>query len=459
MLFIVSSNVSKADPATRKLIRSHARRGKTKRKIRPPEDQRETNDGTVAGRARMTRVKLEEFIESYIPLMPGRIGSDIYFVEFADGIGPSTLVTMAHVTTVISGIVFPLRAAIGFQSDNRGWDSPFGRDAASLHITTFAAQGFIDRVLNRQESITNPEAILHFHKGLKLLRERLLGDDDEIKISDSTMSIVLKLASIAHFDGNYEIAKQHMDGLRKMVDLRGGLDVFRGTSLLVEMLRYDLGIALLNGSDPLFFKQPSEPVFSYPEQLLPSSEDNMHFQDNAQGLQTMDDHLIIAWLVMRKFCLLVDLGAQTRRSMKPEIIYETMSAVMYRLLYMKFPDGSIDEIVRLGLLAFSHHVFLQWQDIKLPYRHFTDRYQSGILRLTSMHGISSQLMLWLLMAGAISFFEVADEQWLKEHMQEHLSICQVKTWKGMQDILKSFMWIALLDDQLGESIYDSLRLI
>lgn len=125
---------------------------------------------------------------------------------------------------------FPLRAAISFEGDDEGWVSPFGRDAVALHIMAFAVQGFTDRVLRRQGNL-NPVAILHFQKGLRLLRERLLGDDDQTKTSDSTMSVVLKLASVAQFDGDYETSKQHMEGLRKMVDLRGGLDVFEGTPL------------------------------------------------------------------------------------------------------------------------------------------------------------------------------------------------------------------------------------
>jgi hypothetical protein len=47
----------------------------------------------------------------------------------------------------------------------------------------------------------------------------------------------LKLGRVAPFIGDYEASKHHMEGLRKMVDLRGGLDVFRGTQLLIEILR------------------------------------------------------------------------------------------------------------------------------------------------------------------------------------------------------------------------------
>lgn len=50
------------------------------------------------------------------------------------------------------------------------------------------------------------------------------------------MGVVVKLASAAHFDGDYQASKHHMEGLRGMVDLRGGLDAFKGTHLPVEML-------------------------------------------------------------------------------------------------------------------------------------------------------------------------------------------------------------------------------
>jgi hypothetical protein len=181
-------------------------------------------------------------------------------------------------------------------------------------------------------------------------------------------------------------------------------------------------------------------------------------QDNIELIRNMDNDLATAWRVMRRFCLLVNLGTQTQRLIRLDIIHETMTAVIYRLLHMSFAAGSIDENVRHGLLAFSHHVFLQWQDIKLPYHHFLIAYRNCILHLKLVDGVSSQLMLWLLMTGANSIFNISDEAWLRECFREQADRCQVKTWKEMQDILKSFMWIALLDEQPGKHIYDVLNL-
>jgi len=137
-------------------------------------------------------------------------------------------------------IMFPLLTEMGFQPEGKAWHYPIGRDAAAFHINAFAVQSFIDRVLRRQsEDMVNPVATLHHQKGLNLIRERLEGDDEEAKISDATIGVVLKLASAAQFGGHVEIAQQHMHGLWEMTNLRGGLRVFQDNpKLLVEIWRY-----------------------------------------------------------------------------------------------------------------------------------------------------------------------------------------------------------------------------
>ncbi|KIW67594.1 hypothetical protein PV04_06832 [Phialophora macrospora] len=458
MIFIVSSTAEKASPATRKLIRSHVMQGNKQKKALSDGSKRWAERRAMSGRIRTNPVTLEEGIRTYAPLFPGRVGSDLSFVEFADAIEPSMLSNWIKFSTFAGSVVFPLMAAIGLWNDNSESLYSMATDAAFLHFTAFAVEGFIQRILRGQEDSINTAASLHFQKGLRLLRKRLLEEDDEKKLSDSTISAVLKLASTSHFDGDCEEARQHMAGLRRMVDLRGGLDIFKGTKLVMEMLRSDLRIALLDDSNPVFFRQSSEPVGEYPKQLLPAAGDDMSNQDNFELIRTVDKDLATAWWVMRKFCLLVNLGTQTQRPMYPKIIYETMVTVMYRLLHVSFAAGSVDEAIRLGLLAFCHHVFLQWQDVKLPRYRFLTTYRNCIVRLKLVIGVSSKLMLWLLMTGANSLFEMSEEPWLRDKLRECVTKCEVKAWKGMEEILRSFMWIELLDERPSKQIYASLHL-
>ena len=371
--------------------------------------------------------------------------------------------------------MFPLLTKMGFQAEGKVWYHPIGCDAAAFHVNAFAVQSFIDRVLRRQsEDMVNPVATLHHQKGLKLIRERLERDDEEAKISDATIGVVLKLASAASFGGNVAIAQHHVHGLSVMTKLRGGLHVFQDNpKLLVEIWRYvkfksldetlvprlrrcDLGIALLADSKPVFYQQLSEPLPEYPEEVISSFQPSICLQEDEQLVQDLNEQIAEVWLAMKKFCLLVNLGAQTRMLIQPAIIYRTMIASMYRLLRMSFGAGTLDESLRLGLLAFSHHIFLQWQDRRLPCDSLSESYRNYLQGHLIGDTISPQLSLWLLMIGAVSLFSISDELWLANSLRRQAKRCGVKNWKEEQEILKSSMWISLLDDEAAKEVFDSL---
>lgn len=228
---------------------------------------------------------------------------------------------------------------------------------------------------------------------------------------------------------------------------------------MLTFCRCDLGIAVLNGTTPVLISQLSDPVPEYPKKLLPTSDSKLGFQtSNIELIRNLDHELATCWQVMKRFCLLVNLGTQTQKLIQLDLIYETMAAVLYRLLHMNFAVGSLDRIVRHGLLAFSYHVFLQWQDVKLPNAHFPVAYKDCMQSIKPADGVSSQLMLWLLMTGANSLFNISEEQWLRDGLRAHAGKCQLNTWKDMQGVLKSFMWLSLLHDKPGKQIYDMLRL-
>ena len=257
-------------------------------------------------------------------------------------------------------------------------------------------------------------------------------------------------------------------------ELAWGLRVFQDNpKLLVEIWRYlkckvpnkpfvlklrrcDLGIALLANSDPVFYRQPAEPLPDYPEQVISSFSRSISSQEDIQFVQDLNGHLAEVWLVMRKFCLLAELGTQTRMLIQPAIIYGTMTTVMYRLHRMGFAAGTLYESSRLGLLAFTHHNFLQWQDIRLSCHPFSGLYRNYLQAHALRDIIPSRISLWLLMTGAISLFSVSDELWLADYLRKQAERCGVKTWKDGQEILKSCMWISLLDDKSGKQIYDSV---
>lgn len=132
-----------------------------------------------------------------------------------------------------------------------------------------------------------------------------------------------------------------------------------------------------------------------------------------------------------------------------------MASVIYRLLDMTyFEGGSIEEAVRLGLLAFSSSVFLQWKQLGLSYEHLATRYRDCLSTL-EYSDVPSPLLLWLLMVGAVSVFGPADDEWLKPWLRATINMSELQTWNDMQDIMQSLMWIELVLDKPGKEVFES----
>ena len=206
----------------------------------------------------------------------------------------------------------------------------------------------------------------------------------------------------------------------------------------------------------VFFRQPPEPMPEYPFALLPDFKDTVHSQDTAEIIGRLAKDLATVWSVMRRFCLLVNLGEQTQRLISTTVINETMTSIMYRLIDMEYPADSLNEAVRLGLLAYAYHVFLQWRSVTLPYQQFRMAFESCILGLEQRKEVSSRFVLWMTTVGAVSVFNLQDEAWRREALRTSVSACEARSWEQVQNILKAFMWIPLLDDHPGRNIFDSL---
>lgn len=136
---------------------------------------------------------------------------------------------------------FPLGFLIEFDYRDKSWfHDSIRSDAAYLHLTVSASEVFMGSVHGRQHSdelLSNRRTMLHFTKGVQILRERLTGVDLQTKISDFTVRTVLMLAMTAHLMGESEVAQKHMEGIRTIMDLRGGLRLFESQKILIELFR------------------------------------------------------------------------------------------------------------------------------------------------------------------------------------------------------------------------------
>ncbi|KAH8777930.1 hypothetical protein F5882DRAFT_502748 [Hyaloscypha sp. PMI_1271] len=459
--FVVSDGLEKPNPELRKLIRSHVMLGKNQGKKLPPRKRKtkvveklsssssdlspppvsHPDEGlTGSATSSITATHPEPVLSLTIPR---KLGSGMSTISFADALEPGTIEVVLQLSSIAKQMLFPLERCMFFDRRAENWIAPLAVDPAYLHAMIFTAQFYFDALQSGGSAYISRRSMPHFLTTLKLLRERIANDDDQAKLSDSTVAAIMGLI-----------------GLYKIVCLREGVISFRkNAKLLVEILRCDIGIALHGGSKPIFFNNPSrDPFLPYPdlasliELTKPRTTDSR--QDSATFVEDIDHELAQAWTIMSDFCSVINFAVDSELRISTEIFLDTMTSVVYRLLYMHFETGSKDEAIRFGLIAFLCSVFLQWKHLGMSYPHFTSTFISCLVGIVSER-VSSEFMVWLLMVGSVSVFDKSDDGWLKPLLRVNISLCEIDDWSEMQELVRGFMWIGLVYDKPGKMVFES----
>jgi hypothetical protein len=220
-------------------------------------------------------------------------------------------------------------------------------------------------------------------------------------------------------------------------------------------------MALHSGEKPLFFWNSSslENFNQDPEQTLsdlPISASN----SNTKFLQPLNKCLAETWGVLKRFCSLVCRAAETGSMLPKETLVDTMASVLYNLTHLVLDPGSLDEAIKLGLLAFSSQIFLQWANMLLYYPYLSNAYRECLFKLKISDEVSPQVspqvLLWLLTIGTICIFTDADDKWLKPWLRLNIELCEVRSWVDMRAVLDSLIWLSPVHDAHGEIVYSSM---
>jgi hypothetical protein len=135
-------------------------------------------------------------------------------------------------------MLFPLERCMFFDRRSENWIAPLAVDPAYLHAMIFTAQFYFDALKSQAPTFVSRRSMPHFVKTLKLLRERMADENDPERLSDSTVAAIMGLVGHAHLTGDLKSARNHLEGLYKIVRLRGGVTTFKqNAKLLVEILR------------------------------------------------------------------------------------------------------------------------------------------------------------------------------------------------------------------------------
>ncbi|KAI0424454.1 hypothetical protein F5Y09DRAFT_324341 [Xylaria sp. FL1042] len=496
LCFMVKTTTDEFNPEDRKLIRSHVMKGKNLGKMRPLGSRRHLNSADT--RENVTLQLSSSGVSSYgrgnrnasssrissssaphterhtgirVPeSIPPRFGSVASTMCLADStMKPERVEVVLQFSTIAKQLLFPMETCIFFDRRAENWIAPLALDPAFLHASIFASLYLFDAILPQGSSRETHRIMYHYHKTVSILRKRLLFDDDEVRLSNNTVNVVLRLAGHAFSAGDLKSAMNHMQGIQRIVNLRGGLSSFRGNEkLAAEILRSDLGIVMHSGSNPVLFRgvarrdtyyqmYPKLSLFLDKRHSLHSSTAGLFISTSAATHDIeLDGQLTLAWSTMSDFCSVINLAADSEQKIDVETFLHSMSSIMYNLLDMNFESCFWKESIRLSLLSFSCSVFLPWRHLGMKYPHLNSILRRHFTKLKeSIPSFPPKLVMWLLMACAVTIIDEFDGAWLHRLLREVANLCGIHCWEQLQDMLMSVMWIGIVHDKPGKRVFDA----
>lgn len=384
--------------------------------------------------------------------------------------------------------IYPYEICLDVNPVERGWFPYMISDVCCLHSMMFSVRAFTEGTVHNQLSRL---ACLHYAKTLQLLQARLNELDQNFATSDSTIMVVFLLASAAEIMEDFAVVATHIEGLEKIVSLRGGvralnthnniqvkvcrlvsafcsyLLVSSCTLLLVKydahtIARADLSYALLSGQRPRLLKEgiPWE-CFIAGRGLIQCSHQphDAHIRDFLEA--TSDQRLHNALRDLHAFSCISNLAYQTTRKLSPEIYNEIMISILYRLTRLSFENDPMQEAIRIGLLAVSSTIFMQRQYMEHPYDHLSNLYRTAMYKLHETTDITLPVPveLWLIiLLRVVMPKESSTSDWLSVWLDHTVLRAEIDSWSQAREILRSIVWVDFIHDRLGKPTFeDTMR--
>ncbi|PNP47968.1 hypothetical protein THARTR1_10387 [Trichoderma harzianum] len=313
----------------------------------------------------------------------------------------------------------------------------------------FANQGACNEIYSANGN-SSPKALFHLSQTFNHVTRLLAGPD---ALSDATIMIVVTLMNQELIRKGYGALRVHIDGLQRMIQLRGGLTKLEGsTALLMKLCKVDIMHAIQHGGPPLFFRDRMAKV----RDIL--ARKKIDFDGNVAASCPQHD-LLEPYL----HGILVDMmGATSLFNNGVKLDLETLQEMIFSIGYRLTQFRPSEEERRLWQLQDAYHtgltiwtltVFLHGGRRQILDYERLDRRLKEILD-SDLEDYHPELAFWLSIIGGIWASDGYDEHWLPPRVRPMAMRLNIRSWDEAYTILSHFPWIHALHDDPGHALWD-----
>ncbi|KAK6522976.1 hypothetical protein TWF281_002403 [Arthrobotrys megalospora] len=361
---------------------------------------------------------------------------------------------MVKVMHLTSTIIYPKELCMNVEESHGIWFEFFQSDEAFFHCILAMAQAFTDLLQGGEgESIKVMRYLADTYRCINQ-KLKLEGTPD-----DATVAVVMSMTmhnNILRAPGG---AKVHLNALQRMVELRGGLAAFSARLLVHKICRTDIEFSLQSGSLPRFYRDefPHAIIRSSP-QWPDTSYEAFITTTNAQIYNIEIQSVFRDLLSVSRF---INMMGTTAQKLEPFMFQEILISVGYRLMHIFPLDrvtslGATENACQLAFLAMVSTMLIKKSHSRLPYPFLAGLFHDAITRLDDNPMVDDNFLFWLLFMGAISVFEIKDEDWLRLKLRKSISKMELGSWQDVKNILGNYPWIIFFHDDPGLEVWEAL---
>ncbi|EXJ53870.1 hypothetical protein A1O7_09206 [Cladophialophora yegresii CBS 114405] len=274
------------------------------------------------------------------------------------------------------------------------------------------------------------------------------------------------------YGGRLHTVNVHLQGLARMLTLRGGLAQIKLPGLAQAISFGDIILASQTLTRPMLpYEQMGDDVIG---PLNLASRKNHPLVGLGRGFRVLPellghetvDHLLIVlkWIIQYTFA--VDDHVKNRpEAQKLGCISDERNFVQHSLMLLTpLPSEVEDEhplirLARLGTVVYSLLVVFPLPAIAAPFHQLAHDIKARLLdpAIQGWWGEASDLIMWATVMGAIAAIGYPERQWYRTILDEFTRQVGVESWPSMRDRLGMFLWYEYTNDADGLKLWTEIE--
>ncbi|KAK2735147.1 hypothetical protein CKAH01_07931 [Colletotrichum kahawae] len=271
--------------------------------------------------------------------------------------------------------MYPIAKYSYSDNTNTYWFHWTQLDLAYLHAVLYTTSFFFDSLAGQKSERTK----YHSYRTVSELNKQL--SNPKTALADSTTTVVMFMVFIAECFGDMECAHMHMMGLRRIIDLRGGLKSYDEKPLLQEKLRRaDLIYSMCTGSKPAYSRSMASSKcenYSLTDLIQAKSLDTSCFSRSRHLTRGLDRGLHSCFEDVQVLSQLINSSHASGEKLSDMVLEGFLTSIQSRLLLLDFHGhhcNPLAELLRLSLHAYLTTVFWNFPGLKTQYPHLAAQF-------------------------------------------------------------------------------------